>query len=61
MFVFANMKNRFRKHLSHVVEWINSFENGCRGLQKWVLKLKQGFAGGAKGCLETKMKRGRRG
>jgi hypothetical protein len=43
------MKNRFRKHLSHVVEWINSFENGCRGLRKWVLKLKQGFAGAQKG------------
>lgn len=32
----------------------NGFENGCRGLRKWVLKLKQGFAGVQKGVLELK-------
>jgi hypothetical protein len=32
----------------------NGFENGCRRLQKWVLKLKQGFAGVQKGVLELK-------
>lgn len=32
----------------------NDFENGCRGLRKWVLKLKQGFAGVQKGVSEMK-------
>jgi len=32
----------------------NGFENGCRGVRKWVLKLKQGFAGLQKGVLKMK-------
>lgn len=46
--------NRFWKCLSRVAKVPNGFENRCRGLRKWVLKLKQGFAGVQKGVLKLK-------